>query len=77
MGLEYPDAQDNSLNSTFRATRLEFIILARDDEFNIAEEDDDVELEWRIPEQDTFDMVVGQAVNRFTAVEHERILALA
>ena len=65
---------DSSLNSTFRATRLEFIILACEDDNEDLDED---ELEWEIPDQDTFDEAVGMAVELFTADDPDRIMSLS
>ena len=63
-----PKAQDLTLDSTFRATRLEFIILARanDDALLNPDKDDDDEVEWGIPEQELFDEVVARGVQIFT-----------
>ena len=61
-----PD-EDLTLDTTFRATRLEFIILARDNDDVLLDPDtDDDVTEWGIPEQDVFDDVVARAVNIFT-----------
>ena len=65
---------DNSLNETFRATRLEFIILACEDDDEDVEDDD---LLWEIPDQETFDEAVGLAVEKFTETEPDRIMNLA
>ena len=65
---------DSSLNETFRATRLEFIILACEDDDEDVDEDD---LLWEIPDQDTFDEAVGRAVEIFTEKDPDRITSLA
>ena len=80
--IECDDVHDKDLDSTFRATRLEFILLAQTlplDETldpDIAAVDDN-DLEWSIPDQDTFDDVVGDAVFTFTENEPTRIDTLA
>ena len=65
---------DSSLLTTFRATRLEFIILVCEDD---GEDLDDDELDWEIPDQDTFDEAVGMAVEAFTAKDPDRITHLS
>ena len=62
------------MNDTFRATRLEFIILACEDD---DEDVDDDDLEWEIPDQDVFDDAVAMAVDAFTEKEPDRITSLA
>ena len=62
-GMDCPDADDKDLDSSFRVTRLEFIILqCEDDEDQVDLNDDDDDLEWDILDQDTFDEVVADAV---------------
>ena len=52
--------EDLTLDSTFRATRLEFIILARDNDDVLLDPDtDDDDMEWGIPNQEVFDDVVA------------------
>ena len=64
--MDCTDASDKDLDSTFRATRLEFIILQREEEEDMVNIDD-YEMELDIPDQDTFDEVVADAVFHFTA----------
>ena len=68
------DCDDASLTTTFRATRLEFIILVCEDDDEDLEDDD---LEWEIPDQDTFDEAIGMAVEVFTATDPDRIMSLS
>ena len=73
-----PESQDLTLDSTFRATRLEFIILARDnDDVLLHPDKDDDEIEWGIPEQELFDEVVARGVQIFTKDSPDLILNLA
>ena len=67
------NCDDDSLKTTFRATRLEFIILVCEDDEDI----DDDDLEWEIPDQDTFDEAIGMAVEVFTASDPDRITNLS
>ena len=64
------NCDDSSLNTTFRATRLEFILLVCEDDDEDLEDND---LEWEIPDQDTFDEAIGMAVEAFTATDPDRI----
>ena len=76
-GVECSDAQDKSLDTSFRATKLEFIILARDTDDTVFDIDADSDLEWEIPDQETFDKVVSEAVYAFTLGHLDRIHSLA
>ena len=72
MGMDCPSARDKTINSTFCATHLEFIILVRDDEDTIEVPDVDVELGWGIPDHTTFDNVVAKALFHFTPNDADR-----
>ena len=52
-GILCPDAYDKSLDSTFRASRLEFVLLVREDPDTDDDDDEDEDLEWGIPGRDT------------------------
>ena len=58
--------------------RLEFIILAREaEEDMVTPDDDEDDLEWSIPDQDTFDEVVAEAVYHFTENHMDRLESMA
>ena len=65
-----------SLDTAFRATKLEFILLARDDNEDMVDLDSD-EHEWEIPDQEVFDEVVSAAVYQYTVTDTMRIKSLA
>ena len=72
-GVDCPDQHDKALDSSFRATRLEFIILQREDEEDqVSLDDDDDDQEWTIPDQETFNEVVADAVFHFTEKDSDR-----
>ena len=71
-----PDNEDLTLDTTFRATRLEFVVLSFDsDDVLLDPGTDDDDMEWGIPTQEVFDDVVARAVNIFTKDNPDLILS--
>ena len=82
--IQCDDVNDKDLDTTFRAMRLEFILLAQDRPVDVALLGPDVAIvdgdsdpEWGIPDQDTFDEVIADVVFIFTKHEPTRISTLA
>ena len=75
-GVTCNSAGNKSLDMAFRATKLEFVILACNLEEDMVSLDDD-ETEWEIPDQEVFDEVMQAAVHQFIETDTARIKTLA
>ena len=75
-GILCPDAYDKSLDSKFRASRLEFVLLGREDPDTLDEDAEDEDLEWGIPDRDVFDEAIAAAIYDFTKDNEARIHSL-
>ena len=74
-GLDCPDVHDKSLDTTFRATRLEIVLLVRETPTGSDGEEEE-DLEWGIPSQEVFDEAIAAAIFSFTETEESRIHSL-
>ena len=69
------DLDGQGESESFKAERIEFVIVERevDPEESGASSKSDRDYEWEIPDRSTFDAVIGEAIDKFTEEDWDRI----